>query len=344
MAAGNKVVLTFAGDSTSLERSFGRVGKAAKGMGDETRDSFNRVGESADTLDTRAMGFRDTITGVQDTFRGLTDDSLTLQERMLMLGMGIGDLASGVANFGIQFAKTAAQTVAGWIAMGFQATINAVKMAAAWLISLGPIALVVLAIGAVIGILVALGVGFDDIKRWAGIAWAFVKDKAAVAWNFIKDKTTEVKNWIGARVTDIVGFFTGLPGRMARAAGNMFGWIGDQFKAGINALIRIWNNFKFPSWTVPSVSIPGLGKVGGGTVGGWRLPQIPEFHQGGVMPGAPGTEGLALLQAGERVTPAGRSAMAPNITIIVQGSILSERDLVAVVRKELGNGGFRGSF
>jgi hypothetical protein len=31
----------------------------------------------------------------------------------------------------------------------------------------------------------------------------------------------------------------------------------------------------------------------------------PKFHDGGVMPGAPGTEGLAVLQAGEVVSPAG---------------------------------------
>lgn len=34
---------------------------------------------------------------------------------------------------------------------------------------------------------------------------------------------------------------------------------------------------------------------------------IPKYHSGGVVPGAPGTEQLAMLQAGETVTPAGRS-------------------------------------
>ena len=82
--ASNEVTLTFAGDSDQLEKAFERVGASAKEMGDDVgsaskrvgstsrdaADGFDKVGEAADTVDTRAMGFRDTLTGVADSMHG----------------------------------------------------------------------------------------------------------------------------------------------------------------------------------------------------------------------------------------------------------------------------------
>jgi hypothetical protein len=67
------------------------------------------------------------------------------------------------------------------------------------------------------------------------------------------------------------------------------------------------------------------------------------MHSGGIVPGAPGSETLALLQAGERVTPANRSGGGggPVVNLYVQGSIRSDRDLVKIIRDELGRGGLR---
>lgn len=208
MAGKNQVTLTFAGDSDSLERSFDRVGSSAKNMGDDVDKgarSFDRVGEAADTADTRAMGFRDTITGVQDVWKGATDDSKSLQERVLLLGMGFGDLASGVANFGVQFAQQAAQfvantarmvathvasvatTIAGWVAQGAAALVSGAQMAAAWLIGLGPIGLVIAAIAAIIAILALLGVDFDDVKNAIGAGWDFIRGAAMGVFNWLKE-------------------------------------------------------------------------------------------------------------------------------------------------------------
>src|SRR5690606_9840781 len=61
-----------------------------------------------DALDTRAMGFRDTMTGVQDTMKGVGEIAKgNLFEGFFTLGMGIGDLASGFANFLIPAMKNA---------------------------------------------------------------------------------------------------------------------------------------------------------------------------------------------------------------------------------------------
>lgn len=335
----NQVMLTFAGDSSDLERSMDRVGGAARRMDTEASSSFDRVGESADNLDTRAMGFRDTITGVQDTFRGLTDDSLSLGDRLLMLGMGIGDLASGVANFGVQFAKqaasfvansarmvassiaTTATVVAGWVAKGAAATVAGVKMAAAWLIGLGPVGLVIAAIGAIIAILALLGVDFDDVKRIAGAAWDWIWQKAEQAGAIIRNVFTGVRDWVGGVVSGIVGFFTGLPGRIT----SIFSGLGS---AVANGFRSVWNNtiggfgFTVPSW-VPLV--------------GGRDFRIPRLHTGGVVPGVPGQEVLTILQAGEVVTPASRAAGAGSGPVInFYGPVLANpRDVGREVTRAL---------
>jgi hypothetical protein len=371
--AGNKVTLTFAGDSSDLERSFDRVGTGSKNMGRDVGDSFDRVGESADNLDTRAMGFRDTMTGVEDTGKGLSEIMKgNLFEGTLLLGMGFGDLASGVANFGVQFARQigsfvantsrmvashavgVASTVAGWVLMGVQSTLAGIKMAAAWLIGLGPIGLVILAVGAVIGILLALGIGFDDVKAVASAAWTFILDTAKGVWNWlsenwplllailtgpfgiaallisrnwdsIKAGATGVKDWIVTKFGEVVSFFQGLPGVVTSA----FSSVGSSIVDGIKG---VWNStvggfgFTVPSW------VPGVGGRGF---------HIPSLHQGGIVPGAPGSETLALLQAGERVTPAGRAGGA-TIVVNVNGSVLSARELVGVIADAARNGAFRG--
>jgi hypothetical protein len=107
-----------AGVETSVQRGglgateagggFNRLKDTAKGAGDEVErmgkhsedsaERLHRVGEASDEVDTKAMGFRDTVTGVSDTLKGLSDKSLTTEQRLITLGMGIGDLGSAGYN------------------------------------------------------------------------------------------------------------------------------------------------------------------------------------------------------------------------------------------------------
>ncbi len=230
MTSKSEVTLTFAGDSKQLEKTFDRVGNAADGMSDDIKrasnaldsgvDGFDRVGEGFGTLDQRAMGFRDTITGVQDGFAGLTDSSKTAQERLLLVGTGVGDLASGFENLIIPMVKTAVQSgrtavtmvanyakaavaatvsiakqVASWIVLGAQSLLAAAKVAAAWLISLGPIALVIIAVLAIVALIIA---NWDTIKEVIAKGWEFVKRITATVWDFIKGLISTVGDAIKA--------------------------------------------------------------------------------------------------------------------------------------------------
>jgi hypothetical protein len=389
MAGKPEVTLTFAGDHSDLTRSFDKVGSGADKMGRDVSSSFDRVGESADTLDTRAMGFRDTMTGVEDTGRGLSEVMKgNVFDGVLLLGMGFGDLASGVANFGTQFARQAASfvtntarmtashvagaatTVAGWVTMGIQSTIAGAKMAAAWLIGLGPVGLVIAGIAAVVAILVALGVDFEDVKNAIGAGWEFIRAAAAGAfewvktnwplvlaiitgpiglavlavtrhWGTIKSGFTAVKNWIRDRVSDVVGIFRGLPGRLAGAASGLWGFITSGFKSAINTVIGWWNGLRIPGFEFHQ-SLPGPLPDINFSWRGVNLPNIPTLHSGGMFHAPPGRrEGLAMLLDGERVTRPGAGG-GLTVNVYVAGSIRSDRDLVRVIRDEFGRGGLGG--
>jgi phage-related protein len=334
--AKNEVTLTFAGDSAQLEKAFDNVGSAAKDMDGKVDsasrnvgDGFDRVGAAADDVDTRAMGFRDTLTGIQDTglgFKQVMEGDIV--GGLFTLGMGIGDLASGVANFGVQFAKTATTFITTQAKMVATHMINAARMAVGWLIAMGPIILVV---AAVVALAVLIAKNWDAIWAKTKEIWDKVSGWVSKTWSSVKSKTieklTEVVAWVRRKWNSIVDFVRGLPGKISSAASGMWDGIKTAFKNALNWVIDRWNGL---SWTLPSVDTP-FGKIGGWTI---STPNIPRLHSGGIVPGAPGSETLALLQAGERVTPAGRSGEAAVIQIHSGGSRLDDL-LVEVLRRSI---------
>lgn len=291
--AKNQVTLTLAGDSSQLETAFDRVGQSAKSMGGQVAEAgkgFDKAAEATDTLDTRAMGFRDTVTGVEDSVKGfgqlLKGDFSA--GALVTAGMGVGDLASGFTNLIVPMAKTVGTTVAATAANVAHATSSFAVSAATkvwagvqWLLNAAllanPIVLIVAGIILLIGVIVLIATKttwFQDIWK---VVWTNVKRWALAFWDWLKD----------------------LPGQIGVVFGKMAGYITAPWRAAFNFIATAWNNtIGKLKWTVPSwVPI-----IGGNTI---SAPQLPRFHAGGVVPGAPGTEMMALLQAGERVIPNG---------------------------------------
>ncbi len=164
----NQVVLTFGGESKNLENTFDQVGAGAKRMGAQVGEAgkgFDKVGEAADRVDTRAMGFRDTLTGVQDSGKGLSQIMKgDLFTGFLTLGMGVGDLASGMFNFLVPMAKSVALTVAHTSATVAHAVATTTVAAATkvwagvqWLLNIALLANPIVLIVAAILVLVAVG-------------------------------------------------------------------------------------------------------------------------------------------------------------------------------------------
>ncbi len=226
---------------------------------DKSADKLDRLGEAGGTAETRFLGLGAGISGVSTIMSGdagpedyamaMADLGDSIEHTVIPLIKGLGTQMLTAARTAVttaaQHVAAAATTALAWVQMGIQATINAAKMAVAWLISLGPIGLVIAAVGAVIAILVALGVGFDDLARWAQAAWDWILGAAKAVWQWLADNWPLVlailtgpiglavleiqRNWdtiksgASAVVDAVVGFFTSIPGRIVGVISSMAG-------------------------------------------------------------------------------------------------------------------------
>ena len=130
---------------------------------------------------------------------------------------------------------------------------------------------------------------------------------------------------IGGLISGVVTAFTG----MARVIKAVWDGVTSAIKSAINFVIGIINS-----------AIRGINRIqvhiSVGPVSydfnGLNLKQLPYLHRGGVVPGVPGSDQLAVLQAGETVIPRGGSGgLVPvEIPIIVDG-----REIARVVDDRL---------
>lgn len=363
MAGKNQVNLTFAGDSSDLEKAFAKVGGAAddmkrdvgaasKTIGREGGAGFDRAGEAADSFDTKSMGARDGITGVQDSMMGfsaLAKGDTT--EGLLLLGSGFSDIGSSLYNFVIPSLKsltragisnavaTVRQTVAsgahkvamlaGAAATRVMAVAQCILNAAMRANPIGIIITILFALGAVIVTLWKKSQTFRNIVTGAFNA---VKRAASAVWNWIKSNWRLLLAIITGPIGIAIGFVSRNFGKIKRFARNAFNGvksvfssigsaIAAPFRAAFQGIKNIWNStvggrgFTVPNW-VPFI--------------GGRQFRIPTLHQGGVVPGAPGQEQLALLQAGERVSRAGSQSGAPRTVRVDLGP-----EIMNIIRRQV---------
>jgi hypothetical protein len=220
----NEVTLTFAGDSGQLEKTFGRVGAAAKGMqtdvartsrsvGKDAAGSFDRAAESADNFDTKSMGAANAINGLLDVSRAWKDESLGMGERAALLAMGFSDIGSGLYNTLIPaLAKLP----------GVQALAAAGQKALNFVMSMNPIGLVVAAVGLLIGAFILAYKKSETFRNIVTTVFSAVADQIAV---FLRGVAAVVgifrKDW-GESISNAAATVDGF-GEQAEDAGDKTG-------------------------------------------------------------------------------------------------------------------------
>lgn len=416
--AGNKVVLTFAGDSKNLEKAFDRVGKAADKMDDRVKDSSSKVdkafqGLGKDAASGFSLAFSDRI-GPLVAKAPLSPHLAALAVAAvpaiaaavtsgLLLALGGGVLVAGIvaaskdpkvaAAFG-GLAQRAKKAFAGF-GTPFQAPL--IRAADTFGDALERMAPAFMRMGATIAPIIdklapafaemaerslpgiekavaasvplfekiaehapaigdAISKFFEKIAEGAPSAIKFIDillkaaevtlpllgdslrvlteyflsmtqiwrdtfDWIKGGWESVGKAATATAKFVADKFNSLVGFLKGLPGRASSAFSGMFDGVKSAFRSALNWVIDRWNSFSIPGISTPF-----------GTIGGFSTPNLPRFHSGGIVPGAPGTETLAILQAGERVTPAGRSG--GGVTIVVEaggGGTSAEQALAGVV-------------
>lgn len=318
-SAGQTMVSSVEQGSVKLTSAFDKVGTSSKAMGDKVGSSasdFDQVGRStedfvdkADGAESKAIGFTDSLSGMQGIMQGLSDDSLSTTDRLAVLGQGAADLAGGMANLIIpalgKFGGMLAATAAGqWALNAAQTAWTGITTASAAAMRLlnaafiaSPIGWIVLGIGALVTAFVVL---------WNKSA-AF-RDFFIGIWNAIKTAFGAVIDWIKNVWNGIPGFFKGV----VDTVGKVFSGIGDliknAFKTGINFIIGALNL----AIDAVNLLIKGINLVPGVDIP--LIPKIKKLHTGGVVPGLPGEEKLMVLQGGERVSTSTQGSGGPAVT------------------------------
>ncbi len=271
---------------------------------------FGKVQEGFDVADTRAMGFRDTITGVQDSmaaFNAMTTSTAdatkrvkdaqdayndavkkygensvqavtantelanatkaldqqqgSLLDKMFLMGMGIGDLASGFANFIVPViamvpALTAARTAMVGLNLAFLTN---------------PVFLVVAAIVALAAVFVVAYKKSETFRKIVDGAFKGVLNAARGTWNWIKSNWPLLLaiitgpigiavRWVVKHFDSIIAKVKTIPGKIKGAFSGAKDWL---VSAGKNVVLGLWNGIK------------GMGGWLRDTLIGWAKNSIP---------------------------------------------------------------------
>jgi phage-related minor tail protein len=140
------------------------------------------------------------------------------------------------------------------------------------------------------GIKAIVGLAIDAVRLLIEIGLDVIKNAWFIVWGavatFIDDRWEGIKTTVGGGIDSVVGFVSGLPGRIASGVAGAFDSIYDEFKGIVNSVIDAWNNLKLPGFTIGGQSVSKFGV----TVGIPELtvpavdpfPHIPRLATGGL--------------------------------------------------------------
>jgi hypothetical protein len=184
------------------------------------------------------------------------------------------------------------------------------------IMNMNPIMLVVLAVMALIAIFILLQKRFDIVGK---------------AMNVMRDIFTKAKDIVLGAWESVSDFFKRVPSMLKDLGTAVFNALTAPYRKAFNLISELWNktiggfSISIPSW-VPI--------IGGKSFGFPQMPTIPALAEGGIVT----RPTLALVgEAGpEAVIPLNRAmGGGMGVTVIVEGSVISEGDLIEKVRQGL---------
>jgi len=360
----NDVSLNFAGDASRLTSAFDQVGSASRGMADDVDRASRDAASSLDTVDGAVGGTGEKAGDLESGFRGVTDSmaGFSAIAQGDVLG-GLTDLAGGAEALATGFTgvvlpaiKSMSKEMIGNAVASVRAKAAMVGNKVATLASAAATRVMTLAqkglnlamrmnpIGIIITLIAALVIGIviaykksETFRRIVDAAFRGVQKAAKFVWDWIKDNWKTLLTVLTGPIGIAVRVISHNWDRIKSGAGKLVSGIKSvlrglaevltaPFRAAFGAIRSLWNStiggfgFSIPGW-VP--------EIGGSSF------TIPSMHTGGVMPGAPGTAGLAYLMAGERIIPpGGRGGGASVIEIRSSGRKVDDM-LVELLREAI---------
>jgi len=248
------------------EGGLGKVGGAADRMGDTLNDNrktaFESFRRSAIGLVTDLMDMPGPLGFVASSIAAVGPAAMGVIAPMasMVAASRASAAASMVAGGTVKKSwlassaaagKSVARQVGAWALLGAKSLLHAAKVAAAWIIAMGPIAIV---IAAVIGLVVLIVKNWDKIKKittkvwgaitkWLANTWDKITDKFRKVWksvtDWFKNLWGNISGWFRGKWNDIRSWFGGLISGIASRFRDSWGNIASFFR-------NLWNNVS--SW------------------------------------------------------------------------------------------------
>jgi hypothetical protein len=177
----------------------------------------------------------------------------------------------------------------------------------------------------------AVKVAFGIIGTVIRVAWPIIEQVAKVLFPVLGAAATVLFHgmdvtfkliggvWSAAAnvAKSIVGPITSAWNAISSVTSRIFGGVASMVKGAFNGIIGIINGV---IGAINAIQV----HIHMGPVNidwsGLKIPRLPRLHTGGIVPGMPGSDVAAVLQAGERVLP--RNAAPAQIIINIQGGMI----------------------
>ena len=183
-------------------------------MKDELTKTFKRAGDIASGATQAFIAILPFLVKYGDVILAI---GLAYKGVMIIMALyNLACAASAVAQtaMGAAGVKALGLVALAWAKTAAVALLNAAKMALAWVISLGPIGLVVLAIAAVVAILVVaylkcawfrdkVNAAFTSVKQWVVNVWNGIVAKVSSAWSSIARGASNLRARIAAAFNSV---------------------------------------------------------------------------------------------------------------------------------------------
>ncbi|WP_027500805.1 phage tail tape measure protein [Rhodococcus sp. UNC363MFTsu5.1] len=225
------------------------------------------AGSSQQMSDTLNSGPNHAMTQLKNTIQGGLTDALGSIATWMMdnqgptqaMAIALGLLAAGFVTYKAVLIGQQAATV---IATASQWALNAAMTA-------NPIGAIIVAVTALVAGLVWFFTQTELGQQIVTGAWNAIKAGWDWMWNavsvgidafgaglgWIGTKAGEAKDWVVGKFDELVGFVTGLPGRIGSAASGMWDGITNAFKSALNWVIQRWNSFRLSfDFTIPVIN------------------------------------------------------------------------------------------
>lgn len=289
---------TLAGSFQTLKSAWGNVMGGVEGSEEQLKAALgNMVSVLGEQLPVIFNNLKDSVANLWGSFIEANPAIATALEILKQVATVISILLIPA-----MLKYIAMQTLAG-----VNALIAGAKMLAGWLMALGPIGLILAAVGAVAALII---MNWETVKGWLSSFWNWLKDLFAKGLNWIKENWDKILMILGGPIGLAVALIIKNFDKIKEAVQGVWNWIKEAFgtiadigtsiiKGAVNALLgfaeRTINGFI----NLINGAIGAINKIPGVNIGKINTVSVPRLAEGGIIPATAGGRLAVIGEGGE---------------------------------------------